>query len=79
MRGPFLLHVSPHDAAGLGVEPGTEVRITSSRGSRVVAIEPDTGVPTGVARFDFSADGSGVAELIDASAAVTDVRVETIR
>jgi anaerobic selenocysteine-containing dehydrogenase len=79
VRRPFPLHLSPHDAAALGVEQGTEVKVTSTRGSLVVAIEPDAGVPAGVARLDFSADGSGAAELIDAAAAVTDLRVETIR
>jgi NADH-quinone oxidoreductase subunit G len=78
-RRPFPLHVNPQDAARLGVEQGTEVKVTSTRGSRVVAIEPDAGVPAGIARLDFSADGSGAAELIDATAAVTDLRVETLR
>ena len=63
----------------LRLEPGTEVKVTSTRASIVVAIEPDAGVPAGVARLDFSADGSGAAELIDATATVTDLRVETIR
>ena len=79
VRRPFPLHVNPQDAARLGVESGTEVKVTSTRGSQVVAIEPDAGVPMGVARLDFSADGSGAAELIDATTAVTDLRVETIR
>ena len=79
VRRPYLLHVNPQDAARLGVESGSEVKVTSTRGSRVVAIEPDAGVPLGVARLDFSADGSGAAELIDATTAVTDLRVETIR
>jgi NADH-quinone oxidoreductase subunit G len=79
VRQPFTLHVNPHDSARFGVETGAEVKVTSNRGSRVVAIDVDAGVPEGVARFDFSADGSGVADLIDATAAVTDVRVETIR
>jgi hypothetical protein len=33
----------------------------------------------GIARLDFSADGSGAAALIDATTAVTDLRLETIR
>jgi NADH-quinone oxidoreductase subunit G len=79
VRRPFPLHVNPHDALRFGVEAGTEVKVTSTRGSQVVAIAPDPGVPEGTARLDFSADGSGAAALIDASTAVTDLRVETIR
>jgi NADH-quinone oxidoreductase subunit G len=79
VRKPFPLHVNPQDALRLGVEAGTEVKVTSTRGSQVVAIAPDAGVPLGIARLDFSADGSGAAALIDASTAVTDLRVETIR
>ena len=45
VRRPFLLHVNPQDVARLGVEAGAEVKVTSTRGSRVVAIEPDAGVP----------------------------------
>jgi len=36
-------------------------------------------VPAGVARLDFSADGSGAAALIDADTAITDLRVETLQ
>jgi NADH-quinone oxidoreductase subunit G len=79
VRRPFPLRVNPHDAAGLGVESGAEVKVTSTRGSRVLTIETDPGVPAGVARIDFSADGSGAAELIDASTVITDLRIETLR
>ncbi len=78
VRRPFPLRVNPHDAAGLGVESGAEVRVTSTRGSQVVTIAVDTGVPAGIAQLDFSADGSGAAELIDADAVVTDLRLETL-
>jgi NADH-quinone oxidoreductase subunit G len=79
VRRPFPLQVNPHEMLRLGVEPGTEVKVTSTRGSQVVAIQPDPGVPMGVARLDFSADGAGAAALIDASTAITDLRVETIQ
>ncbi len=78
VRGPFPLHISPHDAAGLGVESGREVRVTSTRGTQVLAVAVDAGVPPGVARLDFSADGSGASALIDADAVVTDLRLETM-
>ncbi|HTK15339.1 MAG TPA: molybdopterin-dependent oxidoreductase, partial [Acidimicrobiia bacterium] len=79
VRRPFRLHINPQEVLRLGVEPGTEVKATSTRGSQVVAIESDASVPMGVARLDFSANGSGAAALIDATAAVTDLRLETIR
>jgi NADH-quinone oxidoreductase subunit G len=73
------LLVSPHDATQLGVESGGEVRITSARGTQVVTVAPDPGIPAGVARYDFTADGAGVAELIDVTLPVTDLRVESVR
>jgi anaerobic selenocysteine-containing dehydrogenase len=79
VRKPFPLRINPHDAAGLGVETGAQVRVTSGRGSRELTIEIDAGVPAGIAQLEFSADGSGAAELIDANASVTDLRAETVR
>jgi NADH-quinone oxidoreductase subunit G len=78
VRRPFPLHVNPHDASALGVEAGAEVRVTSNRGSQVLPVAIDAGVPVGVARIDFSANGEGVSALIDAHAVVTDLRVETL-
>jgi len=78
VRRPFPLQISPHDAAALGVEAGSEVRVTSNRGTQVLIVAIDAGVPAGVARVDFSADGAGASALIDANAIVTDLRVETI-
>ncbi len=79
VRRPFPLQVNPQELLRIGVEAGTEVKVMSTRGTQVIAIEADAGVPMGVGRLDFSADGSGAAALIDASTAVTDVRVETIQ
>ncbi len=73
------LRVNPSDAARIGAEPGTQVRITGPRGAQTVVIEPDERIPAGVARYDFTADGSGASALIDASMPVTDVRVESVR
>jgi NADH-quinone oxidoreductase subunit G len=79
VRQSSRVRVSPHDATQLGVEGGGEVRITSARGTQVVTVEPDAGVPPGVAHYDFTADGAGVAELIDVTLPVTDLRVESVR
>ena len=79
IRRPFPLRVNPHDAAGLGVESGAEVRVTSTRASLIMEIDIDAGVPAGIAQVEFAANGTGAAELIDASSSITDLRVETVR
>jgi len=73
-----VLRANPADVTRIGSDRGS-VRVTSARGSLVVRIVADARVPTGVARFDLAADGDGPAELIDASAIVTDLRVESVR
>jgi anaerobic selenocysteine-containing dehydrogenase len=79
VRRPFPLHISPHDAAGLGIESGDDVRVASTRGSQVLPVAIDPGVPAGIAQLDFSADGAGAAALIDAHAVVTDLRLESMK
>jgi NADH-quinone oxidoreductase subunit G len=78
VRRPFPLLISPHDASALGVDAGAEVRVTSNRGAQVLTVDVDPGVPAGIARIDFSANGEGASALIDSSAVVTDLRVETL-
>ena len=65
--------------AALGVDAGTQVRITGARTSLTRPVVGDAAVPAGVAFLPFPADGTGPAELIDVTAPVTDVRVETLR
>ena len=48
------------------------MRVASTRGSQVLPVAIDPGVPAGIAQLDFSADGAGAAALIDAYAVVTD-------
>jgi anaerobic selenocysteine-containing dehydrogenase len=78
VRRPFPLRISPHDGAGLGIESGDDVRVASTRGSQVLPVAIDPGVPPGIAMLDYSADGAGAAALIDAHAVVTDLRLETL-
>jgi anaerobic selenocysteine-containing dehydrogenase len=73
------LRINPSDAGRLGVAAGDEVKVTSARASQTIPVEPDPGVPVGVCRLDFTADGAGPALLIDATAPVTDLRVESLR
>jgi len=77
-RTPDLL-VSETDLARLGVADGESVRVTSSKATITIPVRSAAGVPQGVARLAFGADGARAQELIDASALVTDLRVETVR
>jgi NADH-quinone oxidoreductase subunit G len=71
-----VLRLHPADHARLGVEPGAGVRVSSSRGTLTVPALPDVGVPKGTAVLPFNQPGASAADLIDATAPVTDVRVE---
>jgi anaerobic selenocysteine-containing dehydrogenase len=71
--------VHPHDLADIGVEEGAQVRVTSARATITLPVRTHPTVPAGTARLSFTADGRGAAELIDTTAMVTDLRVETIR
>ena len=72
------LRVNPADLDRLGLTSGARVRVTSSRTSLVLVAEADLGVPRGTAALSFNQPGQGAADLIDATSAVTDVRVETL-
>jgi NADH-quinone oxidoreductase subunit G len=73
-RATLRLH--PQDFDRLGIVPGDDVRVTSSRGHVTVATRPDAAVPRGVAVLDANKAGGRANVLIDANAPVTDVRVE---
>jgi predicted molibdopterin-dependent oxidoreductase YjgC len=74
-----VLRVHPSDLAHIGVDSGGQVKATSPRGSHVVTVHADSGVPAGIACMAFSADSMGAALLVDASAPVVDLRVESLR
>jgi len=75
---------NPSELARLGVEPGDRVRVSSPRGAVVLAARADEGVPKGVLAIDFNLSGSdgggsnAAAALIDATAVVNEVRLETL-
>ncbi len=77
LRRTADLRVNPSDFARLGVERGAHVRISSARSTISLPVHEDAAVPVGVAVIPFTADTDGAAMLIDATAPVTDVRVET--
>ena len=70
------VRLNPVDFDKLGVESGTVVKVESARGHLLAPVTADAGVPVGSAAIPFSVDGWAANSLIDASAAVTDVRVE---
>jgi anaerobic selenocysteine-containing dehydrogenase len=72
------LNANPYDLDRLGVTTGGQVRVTSARASMVLTVCADAGVPRGSASITFNQPGEGAADLIDATAPVTDVRVETV-
>jgi anaerobic selenocysteine-containing dehydrogenase len=74
------LRVNPYDLDRLGVTTGAQVRVVSSRASAtsmVLDVVADDGVPRGSAALLYGLPGEGPAELIDATAPVVDVRLET--
>ena len=70
------LRLHPHDFDRLGVAPGDDVRIASSRGNVTVPTVPDDGVPRGIAHIYANKAGGRANMLIDGNAPVTDIRVE---
>ena len=72
------LRVNPYDLDRLGVTTGGHVRVSSARTAMTLEVEADGGVPRGSASLPFNVAGEGAADLIDATAPVTDVRVETV-
>jgi NADH-quinone oxidoreductase subunit G len=73
-RATLRLH--PQDFDRLGIVPGDDVRVTSSRGHVTVAARPDPAVARGVTVLDGNKAGGRANVLIDANTPVTDVRVE---
>ncbi len=73
----IVLRMNPTDHERLGVASGGQVKVTSSRTTLLVDAVADASVARGVAALAFNRPGTRVADLIDAGAMVTDVRVET--
>ena len=70
------VRLNPVDFDKLGIDSGTVVKVESSRGHLLAPVASDAGVPAGSATIPFSVDGWAANTLIDASASVTEVRVE---
>jgi len=72
------LLVNPHDLEQLGVTDGSVVKLTSARGTADYAAHASNAVSRGTALMTFGQGGADPANLIDATAAVTDIRVEVV-
>ncbi len=73
-----VLRINPHDLERLGLRNGGRVKVGSAHGSLVMDVTADTGVPRGSAAVWFNVGAEGAADLIDASAPVTNVRLDTV-
>ena len=72
-----ILRVNPYDFDRLGVANGDQVRLHSSRAETTAEIAADAGVPRGSASLRFNQPGLAASALIDSSARVNDIRVES--
>jgi NADH-quinone oxidoreductase subunit G len=77
--GPRV-RVNPHDLERLGLASGDDVRVVSSRVAVDIPVTAWSGVPRGSVSITFNQPGEiDAADIIDAAASVTDVRLETVR
>jgi NADH-quinone oxidoreductase subunit G len=71
------VHLHPLDVERIGAAHGADVKVTSKRASMVFSVVADDTVVRGSAWVPFNQPGPSIAELIDLSEPVTDVRVES--
>ena len=76
LAGSAVLRVNAYDFARLGVADGTEVTVSSARGSVRLPVHADDGVPRGAAAVPVNLHGPAATDLIDATMSVTEVHVE---
>jgi NADH-quinone oxidoreductase subunit G len=68
----------PLDLPRVGVDDGTEVKLISASGSVVLPLIGDPTVQRGTIWAPFNQAGADISDIVDAAAAVTDVRVERL-
>jgi NADH-quinone oxidoreductase subunit G len=72
------VHLHPLDVESLGVAAGDDVKVVSARGACILPIRPDASVPRGIAWSPFNQGGGTVEDIVDATTATTDVRIERL-
>jgi NADH-quinone oxidoreductase subunit G len=75
LHPPARVTVHPSVLADLGAAPGEMVRVTSSRGSLLVPVAADFDLPPGTALMAWNLPEARAGDLVDAGAAVTEVRI----
>jgi NADH-quinone oxidoreductase subunit G len=75
---PATVHLHPLDLARLDARPGSEVKVSSNRASVVLAVDADEDVLRGTAWVPFNHPGANIGDLLDCTAPVVDVRIETL-
>ena len=78
LASSVALRLNPVDFDKVGVQEGTVVRVESAKGHLDMPVKIDAGVPVGSADVPWRTLGADCRPLIDAAAAVTDVRVERL-
>ncbi|MEO6654317.1 MAG: NADH-quinone oxidoreductase subunit NuoG [Ilumatobacteraceae bacterium] len=71
-------HIHPLDLDRIGEPDGAEVQLVSVNGSVVIPLVSDDRVQRGTIWAPFNQAGADVTEIVDATAPVTDVRIERI-
>ena len=71
------LHLHPLDLDRFG-GAGRQLKVTSTKGTLVLEAVADSGVPRGGAWVEFNQSNVNIAEIIDSTAPVVDVRVESV-
>jgi NADH-quinone oxidoreductase subunit G len=74
---PELL-VNPRDRDRVGVADGGLVGVVTSRGRAELTVRGDAAVPEGLAYLPVNQAAPGAADLIDCTAPVTDLRLESL-
>ncbi len=71
-------HLHPADLARVGEPDGAEVKLISASGSVVLPLVADETVQRGTVWAPFNQAGADITDIVDSSAAVTDVRIERL-
>jgi NADH-quinone oxidoreductase subunit G len=71
-------HVNPLDLGALGLADGDDVKIIGSKATVVLPIRANDAVPRGVVWAPFNQPCGSIEQVVDASAPVTDVRIERV-
>ncbi|MGA9278309.1 NADH-quinone oxidoreductase subunit NuoG [Ilumatobacter sp.] len=72
------VHLHPLDIDALGATVGDDVKLIGAQANAILPIVADPAVPRGIVWAPFNQGGSVIENLIDATAWVTDVKIEVV-